>query len=69
MNYVFQVRGHLDEHWAGWLGDVTVTHHADGTSSFIGAITDQAEPHGLLAKVRDLGLTLIAVTASIPGQE
>ncbi|MGN6576031.1 MAG: hypothetical protein ACTHKG_10095 [Nocardioides sp.] len=64
--YVFRVEGHLDEHWADWLGDLTLRHHPDGTSSLRGRITDQAELHGVLAKLRDLGVSLIAVTPAAP---
>ncbi len=64
--YALRVRGHLDDHWVGWLGDVTVTAHADGTSTITGPIADQAELHGLLAKVRDLGITLLAVSSETP---
>ena len=62
--YVFKVRGHLDEHWAGWLGDgdLTLSHHEDGTSCLSGRITDQAGLHGVLAKLRDLGIPLLSVT-------
>lgn len=65
--YEFRVQGHLDDHWAGWFGDLTVKHHDDGTSTLLGPITDQAELHGLLGKVRDLGITLISVTPMAPG--
>lgn len=64
--YAFTVQGHLDEHWATWLGDVTLTHLDDGTSTLVGPIADQAELHGLLAKLRDLGIALIAVTPATP---
>jgi hypothetical protein len=60
--YVFRVQGHLDGHWTEWLGDLTVTHHDDGTSTLAGPITDQAALHGVLARLRDLGVALIAVT-------
>jgi hypothetical protein len=61
--YELRVRGHLDRHWAGWLGDLTVTHHQDGTSTLTGPVLDQAALHGLLAKVSDLGIALISVGA------
>jgi hypothetical protein len=64
--YAFVVQGHLDAHWAAWLGNVTVTHLDDGTSRLVGPIADQAELHGLLAKLRDLGITLIAVAPATP---
>jgi hypothetical protein len=60
--YALQVEGHLDHHWTDWFGGLTITHGADGTSTLVGPVADQAELHGVLAKVRDLGLSLIAVT-------
>ena len=60
--YAFEVRGHLDEHWAGWFGEAAITHHQDGTSTLVTPVTDQAELHGVLARLRDLGIVLIAVT-------
>ena len=60
--YELRVGGHLDEHWSAWFGGLTLTHEDDGTTTLRGAVTDQAELHGLLAKVRDLGVTLISVT-------
>ena len=59
--YEFRVRGHLDQHWAGWLDELTVRHNDDGTSTLTAPITDQAALHGLLAQVRDLGVALISV--------
>lgn len=62
--YTIRVAGHLDEHWADWFGRLTITHEADGTTSLVGPVADQAELHGLLGKVRDLGVVLISVAAS-----
>jgi len=59
--YQLRVDGHLDEHWSSWFGDLTLTHEDDGTTSLTGAVADQAELHGLLTKIRDLGVTLISV--------
>lgn len=61
--YRLRVEGHLDEHWAAWFGGLTLTHEDDGTTSLSGVVADQAALHGLLAKVRDLGITLISVEA------
>jgi hypothetical protein len=61
-DYTFHVQAHLDDHWAAWLGNLSVTRNDDGTSTLVGPITDQAELHGVLAKLRDLGITLIGVT-------
>ena len=61
--YELRVQGHLDAHWAGWLGDLTVSHNDDGTSTLTASLPDQAALHGLLAKIRDLGLVLISVAS------
>jgi hypothetical protein len=61
--YQLRVDGHLDQHWSSWFGDLTLTHEDDGTTCLTGAITDQAHLHGLLTKIRDLGVTLILVEA------
>jgi hypothetical protein len=60
-HYELQIDGHLDEHWSAWFGGLTVIREDDGTTTLRGAVTDQAELHGLLAKIRDLGTTLISV--------
>ncbi len=68
--YRFRVDGHLDQHWARWFGELSLTLDDDGTTSLSGDIADQAELHGILAKIRDLGVTLISVGAvdpSVPG--
>ena len=64
--YQLRVVGHLDDHWSPWLGDLTLAHEDDGTTSLTGAVADQAELHGLLTKIRDLGVTLISVEAIDP---
>jgi hypothetical protein len=61
-SYELRVEGHLDAHWAAWLGDLELAHNEDGTSTLTGRVADQAALHGLLAKVRDLGIPLISVT-------
>jgi hypothetical protein len=61
--YEVRLAGHLDEHWSAWFGGLRLTHEDGGTTILSGAVTDQAELHGLLAKVRDLGATLISVHA------
>ena len=59
--YELRVQGHLDQHWSAWFGGLAITHEDDGTTTLRGLVTDQAALHGLLAKVRDLGVTLISV--------
>ncbi|BCW71332.1 hypothetical protein [Arthrobacter sp. NicSoilB8] len=61
--YRLRVAGRLDQHWSAWFGDFTVIHESDGTTSLSGVVPDQSALHGLLMKVRDLGLTLISVQA------
>jgi hypothetical protein len=60
--YELRVRGHLDDHWADWLGALTISRSTDGTSALTASVADQAELHGLLGKIRDLGVALISVT-------
>lgn len=61
--YELRVAGHLDERWAAWFAGLTLTHEDDGTTALRGPVVDQAELHGHLARVRDLGATLVSVTA------
>ncbi len=61
-HYELRIAGHLDEHWSAWFDGLTLTREDDGTTTLRGWVTDQAELHGLLAKVRNLGTTLISVT-------
>jgi RimJ/RimL family protein N-acetyltransferase len=61
--YQFRVSGHLDDHWAEWLGDLTLTRGDDGTSTLTGTIADQAHLHGVLDRLRDIGATLFALHA------
>jgi hypothetical protein len=59
--YQLRVDGHLDAHWSVWFGDLTLTHEWDSTTSLTAVVSDQAELHGLLMKIRDLGVILISV--------
>lgn len=60
--YQLRVEGHLDGHWSSWFGGLELSHEIDGTTTLRGPVADQTELHGLLVKVRDLGLVLISVT-------
>ena len=64
--YVLRVAGHLDRHWSPWFGDLAMTHQDDGTTTLHGDVADQAELHGILTKVHDLGVSLISVAAIDP---
>lgn len=63
LTYEFRVEGHLDDHWSAWLGDLTITRHHDGTSTLTGPVADQAQLHGVLARLRDIGATLLSLNA------
>jgi hypothetical protein len=56
-----RVEGHLDEHWSTWFEGMLLSREADGTTTLSGLVADQSALHGILAKVRDLGATLISV--------
>ncbi len=67
--YELRVEGHLDEHWSTWFDGLTLRREDDGTTTLGGVVADQAELHGLLAKVRDIGATLISVrTIDVPDE-
>ena len=66
--YEIRLEGHLDARWAAWFDGLTLTHESDGTTVLHGPIVDQAALHGLLQKVRDLGLPLVSVKSIEPDQ-
>ena len=59
--YDIKVQGHLDRHWAERLDVPELVHEQDGTTVLRGVMADQAALHGLLQRIRDLGVTLISV--------
>ena len=59
--YEIRLTGHLDGHWTAWFDGMTVDYKNDGTTVISGQIVDQAALHGLLQRVRDLGLPLVSV--------
>jgi hypothetical protein len=65
--YVVRVSGHLDPHWSARFAGLALAHEPDGTTTLTGAVADQAALHGILTRVRDLGVTLISVTPTGPG--
>ena len=62
-HYELRVGTHVDDRWAGWFGDLTMTREPDGTTTLQGRVADQAALHGILIKIRDLGMVLLAVRA------
>ena len=61
-SYEIRLKGRLDGRWAAWFDGLSLTHESDGTTVIHGPVADQAALHGLLNKVRDLGLPLVSVT-------
>ena len=59
--YRITIKGTLDGSWSAWFDGLAIAHDADGNTTLTGGVRDQAALHGLLAKMRDLGLTLLAV--------
>lgn len=59
--YEIRIKGHLDARWADWFDSLTITREDNGETRLTGPVVDQAALHGLLRKVRDLGMPLIAV--------
>jgi hypothetical protein len=66
--YEIRLKGHLDDRWAEWFEGLTITLEEDGDTLLTGPIIDQAALHGLLKKVRDLGLPLVSVSPVEHGQ-
>jgi hypothetical protein len=66
-HYELRVRGVLDRHWSGWFDGLAVSSEAPGQTLIAGPVVDQAALHGLLAKIRDLGLPLLSVQRISPG--
>lgn len=67
--YQIRVKGQLDSQWTDWFEGLTITLENNGDTLLAGTVIDQAALHGLLKKVRDLGMTLISVSSIESGQE
>ena len=66
--YQIEIQGPLTPDWAEWFEGMTIYNHPDGKTILIGRLPDQAALHGLLAKIRDLGLVLLALNQLEPDQ-
>jgi hypothetical protein len=64
--YAIRVKGHLDQRWADWFDGLTLTRESAGTTLLEGQLADQAALHGVLTKIRDLGLPIISVQSTEP---
>ncbi len=65
--YEIRLKGHLGSQWTDWFDGLTITLEEDGDTLLTGPVIDQAALHGLLKKVRDLGLPLLSVSPVEPG--
>ena len=69
MYYYITVMGHLDSTWSEWFDGLTITNQENGTTVLAGRLVDQTALHGVLNKVRDLGLPLVALRRGEPAQQ
>ena len=65
--YQIRIKGHLGSQWTDWFEGLTITLEEDGDTVLTGPVIDQAALHGLLKKVRDLGMPLVSVSPVEPG--
>ena len=68
MVYQIRIKGHLGSQWTDWFEGLTITLEEDGDTLLTGPVIDQAALHGLLKKVRDLGMPLVSVSSLEHGQ-
>ena len=64
--YQITIKGHLDDHWSAWFDNMAISNEASGAAVLHGPLADQAALHGVLIKIRDLGLPLLAITIPAP---
>ena len=63
MVYQIRIKGHLSGKWVDWFEGLTITLEEDGNTLLTGPVIDQAALHGILKKVRDLGMPLLSLTS------
>ena len=66
--YEIRIKGHLGDRWSDWFGGLTITLEDNGDTLLTGTVVDQAALHGLLKRIRDLGMPLLSVNFVNPGQ-
>lgn len=68
MIYQIRIKGHLDHQWADWFENAIITLEENGDTLLTLPVIDQAALHGLLKKIRDLGMPLLSVNRIVPDQ-
>ena len=68
-HYRIKIKGQLDSRWQDWFDGLTITPTDDDNIILSGDIADQAALHGIFAKIRNLGLTIISVNAQVEGEQ
>jgi hypothetical protein len=66
--YELRIEGHLGPQWSDWFGGLTITPDAEGNTLVAGPVVDQAALHGVLKRIRDLGMPLVSVNRVARGQ-
>jgi hypothetical protein len=69
MVYQIRIKGHLGQQWTDWFDGMTITLEEGGDTILTGPVIDQAALHGLLKKVRDLGMPLLSITPIDPNRQ
>ncbi len=67
--YRIRIKGHLGPQWSDWFEGMVIRRVANGETTITGPVTDQAALHGMLRKVRDLGVPLLSITEVQPDQQ
>ena len=68
-HYRITIQGHLHPRWSEWFENLTISQQPDGTTNLTGPVADQAALYGLIIKLRDMGLPLLAVQSLTADQE
>ncbi len=68
-HYEIRVKGHLGARWSAWFDGLSLTNEDDGLTVIRGPLVDQAALHGVLQKLRDIGMPLVSLTPLRPNQK
>ncbi len=69
LNYEIRIKGHLNQDWEGWFDNVTIKQTDDGETIITCTVKDQSALHGLLRRIRDLGIPLISIVRINPSND